>query len=701
MVRIVTRAAAIHASAAALALAAFPAYAQQAPDTEEITVTARRLDEARNGLSPRTGASQYVFDRTAIDTQPQGPDRSFNRLLLQAPGVVQEGNGGIHIRGDHADLQYRLNGILIPEGVGGFGDTFETRFANKVELLTGALPAQYGYRTAGVIEIETKDGARDNGGSVSLYGGSNGTIKPSAEIGGSSGGWSYFASGSYFTSDRGLDAPTPGRDVLHDSTSQARGFVYLSKVLNSDTRVSLIAGSSTSRFEIPNTPGQQPAFTLNGRTTFDSAQLNERQRESNSYAIVALQGSSGRLDWQIAPFLRYSQVRFAPDPVGDLMFSGVAADVKRSSFAGGLQADASYRINDQHTLRGGLFTQGERGISKASVAVFDVADDGTQLSDQPRTIANKSARTGYLYGAYLQDEWKVTDRLTINAGLRYDLVNAYVNESSVEPRISAVYKLTDKTTVHAGYSRFFIPPALELVGNSSLAAFAGTTNAPAVTQNDPVRSERADYYDVGVSHQLLPGLQLGLDGYIKKSRNLQDEGQFGQALILTPINFREGHVYGVEFSAAYRRGGFSAYANATWMRASGIDIISSQFGIDPEELAYIQNNWVKLDHDQRYTASAGTSYAFDTGTTVALDGLYQTGLSKGFASTQHVTPYLTMNLGVSQDFTALGANGWSARFDVLNLTDRVYQIRDGSGIGVGQAQYGVRRAIFAGVTKKF
>jgi outer membrane receptor protein involved in Fe transport len=695
MVRIVTRAAA----AGAFALAALPAAAQVAP--EEILVTARRLDEARNGLSPRTGASQYVFDRATIEAQPQGSNRSFNQLLLQAPGVVQDGQGGIHIRGDHGDLQYRLNGILIPEGIQGFGETFETRFANKVELLTGALPAQYGYRTAGVIEIQTKDGAQQPGGVVSLYGGSNGTIKPSFEFGGGAGSWSYYASGSFLRSERGLDAPTPGRDVLHDDTTQGRGFLYLSKVLNNDTRLSLIAGSSASKFEIPNTPGQTPEFTLNGQSEFDSAKLNERQREYNSYAIVALQGTSNRLDWQVAPFVRYSQVRFTPDPVGNLIFQGVAADVKRSSFASGLQVDGAYRLTDSHTLRGGVFLQAERGISNANVAVFDVDDTGAQISDQPRTIPDKSARTGGLYGAYLQDAWRITDRLTINAGLRFDVVDAYVHENAIQPRVSAVYKLTDRTTVHAGYSRFFIPPALELVSNTRLAMFDGTTNEPGVKENDPVRSELADYYDVGISHELMPGLRLGVDGYIKKSRNLQDEGQFGQALILTPLNYREGHVYGVEVSASYRRGPLSLYVNGTWLRASGRDIISSQFVIEPDELDYIRNNWVKLDHDQRYSVSAGGSYAFSTGTTVSIDGLYQTGLAKGFASTEHVTPYFTVNLGIGQDFTALGASGWSARFDVLNLTDRVYQIRDGSGIGVGQAQYGVRRAFFAGVSKKF
>ena len=116
------------------------------------------LDQARNALSPDTGSSQYVIDHKAIAQLPLGAATPMNQVLLQAPGVVQDSYGGLHVRGDHANLQYRINGVIIPESIGGFGQTLDARTIHSVKLLTGALPAQYGLRTAAVVDITTKSG---------------------------------------------------------------------------------------------------------------------------------------------------------------------------------------------------------------------------------------------------------------------------------------------------------------------------------------------------------------------------------------------------------------------------------------------------------------------------------------------------------------------------------------------------------------
>src|SRR3954467_1493663 len=123
-----------------------------------ISVTGK-LDRARNQLSPDIGSSEYIFDREAIDALPLGEATPLNQVLLQAPGVVNDSYGQLHVRGDHADLQYRLNGVIIPESISGFGQTLDTRIIDSLSFLTGALPAQYGYRTAGVVDITTKSGA--------------------------------------------------------------------------------------------------------------------------------------------------------------------------------------------------------------------------------------------------------------------------------------------------------------------------------------------------------------------------------------------------------------------------------------------------------------------------------------------------------------------------------------------------------------
>src|ERR1700752_2106450 len=307
----------------------------------DVVVVSARLDRARNELSPRTGSSQYIFDLGDIQALPEGESTSFNQVLLQAPGVANDQFGQLHIRGDHANVQYRINNVILPEGITGFGQALDTRFAKRIDLLTGALPAQYGYRTAGVIDIETKTGF-ERGGRIGLYAGSHDTVNPSIELSGATeGGLNYYLSGSLLQNKIGIENPEGTRDPLHDKTTQEKGFGYFSYLLNSTTRASVIVGSSVGKFQIPDLSKPSDALLASAvDPTFPTTAVNENQRELNQYAIAALQGSlQNGLDYQFALFSRYSSVTFNPDPVGDLALTGVASQVFRSSFTNGLKAD--------------------------------------------------------------------------------------------------------------------------------------------------------------------------------------------------------------------------------------------------------------------------------------------------------------------------------------------------------------------------
>ena len=107
-----------------------------------IDVVAARFNDARNSILPQVGASSYELSRSAIEAAPQGANAALNNVLLQAPGVAQDSFGQLHVRGDHANLQYRINGVIIPEAISGFGQALEARFADRITLMTGALPAQ-------------------------------------------------------------------------------------------------------------------------------------------------------------------------------------------------------------------------------------------------------------------------------------------------------------------------------------------------------------------------------------------------------------------------------------------------------------------------------------------------------------------------------------------------------------------------------
>jgi len=218
--------------------------------------------------------------------------------------------------------------------------------------------------------------------------------------------------------------------------------------------------------------------------------------------------------------------------------------------------------------------------------------------------------------------------------------------------------------------------------------------------DSPVKTERAHYFDAGVTQKIGDDLQLGIDGFYKHARNVLDEGQFGQALILSSFNYREGEIYGGEFTANYQHKGFSSYLNVGYEYARGMHVSSAQFLFDPDEFAYIRDRWVFLDHDQRFTGSAGIAYSWNDWSFSA-DALYGNGLRRGFANTQKNHPYETLNLGVERRISLGGRQAIKVRFDVVNLFDKIYELRDGSGIGVGAPQFGQRRGFYGTIAYDF
>jgi hypothetical protein len=667
---------------------------------EQVVVTSQELDISREAIVPSLGATRYTVGPDRLDSQAQGENAPFNQTMLRFPGVAQDSFGQLHVRGEHANLQYRIDDVLLPESIPGFGQVLETRFADNISLITGALPAQFGFRNTGVVDIHTKSGAAFQEGDVSVYGGSFDTIKPSFEYGGVTGKLNYYWTGSYLHNGIGIENPTGSANPLHDDTDQYRMFGYSSYIIDDTSRFVLLTSGYHGEFEIPNNPGQTPQFVDMGRSKFNSAALDETQVEQDAYAILTYQKKVDDFNLQASAFTLYSSVLFRPDNVGDLIFNGVASRVDRDIFSNGVEFDASYKLTDQHTLRGGfIFTEQHATVGTVTL-VFPVDANGNQTSDVPLRIVDDHGKYGYFYGFYLQDEWKPFEQLTINFGGRFDVVNAFVDENQLSPRINVVYTPWKGTALHAGYARYFTPPPLENVDQSTIAKFAGTTNESAITKDSPVKSERAHYFDAGVTQKIAEGFNIGLDGFYKSAHSVLDEGQFGEALILSSFNYKRGEIYGGEFTANYDKGGFQAYLNAAYEWARGTNVSSAQFLIDPDELAFIRKNWVFLDHDQRFTGSAGISYTWKDWRG-GIDGLYGNGLRRGFANTQKNHPYETFNVNLQRRIQITEKTALKIRFDVVNLFDKVYELRDGSGIGVGAPQFGQRRGFYGTVAYEF
>ena len=137
--------------------------ALQSETALSLQVVTTRINPQPNGLS-KTGNSEYTLTQHDIAALPQGENTPINEVLLQMPGVVQDDEAQIHVDGEHEDLQWRVNGVMMPmDSFSGFGQIFNGFFVKRVSLIDGILPVTYGYRDAGVLDLVTKDGCSNPG----------------------------------------------------------------------------------------------------------------------------------------------------------------------------------------------------------------------------------------------------------------------------------------------------------------------------------------------------------------------------------------------------------------------------------------------------------------------------------------------------------------------------------------------------------
>jgi outer membrane receptor protein involved in Fe transport len=673
------------------------------PSAEQLRKATKPLDQARDEvLMPKFGASAYSLDQAALEALPQGENTPIDKVLLQTPGVSADtaiSNPDFHIRNEYANVQYRINGVELPDGVSALGPVLETGFVGNLNLLDGALPAQYGARTAGVVDITTKS-QFDPGGKLDVYGGSLGTISPSLEAGGSAGQSQYFVSGRYLASDEGLENANPTSTPIHDQTTQERFFGYGSTLLDGSDRLTYMAGGFVGRFQIPDVAGQPPLGDF-GPPTLSSTQINENETDQFFFGVLALQTHHDGVDTQLSAFTRYASIDFKPDVFDDLAFNDVASRVERKSLLSGLQFDDADRLGDANVLRAGLTFSVEQTKVDDFSTLLPLDANGNPLPT-PVTINDATSKLGWAAGGYVQDEWTILPNLTLNTGARFDWMQQFVSANQISPRIALVYKPFAGTTLHAGVSRYFTPPMQAQATPTRLALFQNTVQQPAIPLEDPVQPERATYIDVGVDQRLTHNLTVGLDVYDKRSTDTLDDGQFGQAVALDQFNYAKGYSQGVEFKSSYALGGFHAYANLSAEVTKAKEVVSNQYLIgDPVELAFLASEYTYASDAQTLTASAGASYRWQ-GWLASLDGLYGSGLRSGFANTQHTPGYTQWNAAIARAIDLIPTQRpTTLRLSVINLFDVSYILRSGDGIGEFAPQYGPRREVFVEVSQAF
>jgi outer membrane receptor protein involved in Fe transport len=695
---------------------------------EEVTIEAQRLQAVSAAIEPQIGASTYTITNPAIQTMPGGENNTVNDVLLQMPGVTQDAlaAGGIHIRNEMQPIAFSIDSIPLPIGLSFFGQGLSPRFVSSFTLITGALPAEYGLETSGIVNVQPKNGLSAPGGEVSMYGGSYARMQPSAEYGGSFDGYNYYVAADLLSTNHGVEGVTPALTQIHDQSLQGRAFAYLDKIIDGQNRITFIGGLFNGSFEIPDNPATTPfsgISYLNGIpvSAFNPSQLDERQTETNQFAVLSYLHSGPTIDFRASAFTKYSTLDFRHDPtLSDIVFNGVAQNALLRSFANGAQLDVSGRIGADHTLHAGLLVEEERFTSQTDswVLLQDGVDafgnptfGSTPQTSTPTEIPASVAKTGWTYSAWLQDEWKIRPDLTLNYGARFDTVNQFATGSQLSPRVNAVWQATPTTVAHMGYARLFTPPPFQIGPPANLIQFNNyngtgltTSGFTPSTGNSPLQIERGNVVDGGVSQELFPGFKASVDLYYKFSRNGIDFGQFGAPIITIPFNYGIVANRGVELTTTYENGPFSYYGNLAIARQQAKGIVSGQFNFAPADLLTVDEVGIQTDHSQLMTASAGASYVW-LGTRFAIDILAGTGARttqpNGPINGASLPSWEQVNIGISHRFDVPGAGAVKLRFDVINLLDESYLLRSSTSIGAFAPAYSPRRTFYAGITKEF
>lgn len=670
----------------------------------------------------KASSETYSVSRKEIEVLPRGNNNAAYEVLETVPSVAYGALGQTHIRQDHANQQVRIDGVPIPDGVSStFSDLITPRMWERADIILGGMEAQYGNKTAMVLDITSKSGTKPAFGSLQTFGGAFDTVVPSFEYGGAVGEkLRYYALNSYTTTSRGIEPPTFDRPPFHDQSEQNQ--TYLRGDYQKDNRNSFswLYLGALAKFQIPTQPGlavntdvlgllqaQDPAYN-----PVAPQAVNQNQKENTQYShLVWRHDADSSNFFQLAGFFRHAYANFDTDPFNVLAYTPdaeepfSAASQKRRAFSGGLRLDYTWLPLQDHLVKWGAQLQYTEARNSTLLYAFD-RDPGTGLPVGPvitrqATNVNEQGRQE----VWLQDQWTPGDDWTFNLGVRFDQIEGFYDEGQVSPRVGVTYKLNRANVFHAYYGRLFTPPNVEQIAFTNLNT-QGTTAAPEDPTFTSPRSERSDYYEVGSWHALGRWATLELAAYYKRSHYQSDAGQFGSTPLLNFFAFQWGWQMGIDGALKVQVGDNLTFrGNVAWGRCKGNGLQSGQYLLDTKEITDINSQGgVFCDHSQLMTSSAVASYRLSDRTTVTGQMLYGSGLRTAanegaLTNSGHFQSHTVYNASITHVIPL----PWQKQklllgFDVINMFDQQYFINRGEGsIGLGIPHVGQQRSLFGRV----
>ena len=674
------------------------------PDANELSTVVIAGERISGPDVSDTGTADYRLGPRDINDLPNGDQTPITDVLTQLPSVAIDQNQQIHIRSTEGpQFQYQVNGFLVPLDLNTnppFLSMLNAMFIEQLDLRVGILPSRYGLATGGVVDVQSKDGCKAPGGEFSVEAGQRSTLSPSIEYAACDGALSSYLSARESWSNTAFSSATPGPTPIHDQgrTQQALGFWSYSPA--PQTHITLLLAATRSDNELPNAPALPPAFDLAGVSNVpSSADIDSRLNFRDYLAMAGIHSTtSSGVELQLGYTAHFISQQFMPDPVGELIYQGVASQATHEDRDNTLQGDVRFQ-SGAHTLSAGFYVGDYHVQNRDNSLVFPADASGDQTGTVPVTVLTGSSASNVVSSLYVSDLWRLTQRLSVDLGLRGDDMTGYTRAHQLSPRLNLLFRPDADTAFHAGVARYLQVPSFLGIAPTTQAAFANTTAAGPPGLTLPLAEDDTEF-DAGVVVHPSAQLTLSLDNYYERTNHYLDTGQFGIVPIFAPFNYDHGWIWGSELGARYSVQGFSTYGSVTvgenWQRG----VATGQFNFGPDELAYINTHSILLDHQPKFGGAAGLSYAFHP-YALSVDSLYSSGLATGFADTQTLAHSFQLNASAQRTFTLSGGLPLSLRLSVLNLLDRINEIRSAEGIGIFQAAYGPRRTLFGTLSVRF
>ncbi len=620
--------------------------------------------EEQGLVNPQSSTAETLISRQTIEQTP-GADLSNSMAMITdyVPGAYMT-HDQLHVRGGH-QVTWAIDGIPIPNTniASNIGPQIDPKDIDYLEVQRGGYSSDYGDRTYGVFNVVPRTGfEKDREMELNTTLGSFYQTNDQLNFGDHTSRFAYFGSLNGNRSDYGLEPPGP--DVLHDRVWGLGGFGSL--IFNADpaNQLRFITSLRRDDYQIPSDP---EAVAAGIRDV-------ERERDVLADFTWAHTFSPGVL-FTLSPFVHSNRANYD----GDLNDTPVSTTQHRDSTYAGAQI-ALNAVTARHNAQLGIYGFGQHDDEFVRL----IANDGSGAR-----VAAEDISTGHLEAAFLEDQFKLNNWLTLNAGLRLTHFSGAVSENAANPRVGAAIRIPHLKWVLRGFfGTYYQAPPLSTV-QGPLLDFAVTQGLGFI----PLKGERDQENQIGIAIPL-HGWTFDVNNFRMRAVNYFDHNAIGNSNIFFPLSIAGAAIWGTEFTIRSPRIANRGTVAITYsyQHAEGEGAVTGGL----TDFSPPANGYFFLDHDQRHTLHTNFNWSLPKQAWASGGLYYGSGFTDGTSAVPaHLEPHTTFDLALGKAF----AERWSLSVVGLNIANRRFLLDNSQTFG--GSHYGEPRQIYLQLRYRF